>query len=218
MPTRVLIADDHAIVRSGLTLLINSQPDMEVVGAAIDGKEAVDLSLELQPDIVLMDLSMPPGENGLTATKKLKEAAPEINVLILTMHDDEEYLFRVLHAGASGYILKNAEDMELIRAIQTVSQGEAYLYPSATKMLIQEFLNRVQIGEQLEDYHILTQREQEVLSLIAQGYTNKEIAEKLVLSVKTIESHKANIMEKLHLKTRPELVRYALKKGLLDFV
>ncbi|TCW41735.1 LuxR family two component transcriptional regulator [Laceyella sacchari] len=218
MPTRVLIADDHAIVRSGLTLLINSQPDMEVVGAAIDGKEAVDLSLELQPDIVLMDLSMPPGENGLTATKKLKEAAPEINVLILTMHDDEEYLFRVLHAGASGYILKNAEDMELIRAIQTVSQGEAYLYPSATKMLIQEFLNRVQIGEQLDDYHILTQREQEVLSLIAQGYTNKEIAEKLVLSVKTIESHKANIMEKLHLKTRPELVRYALKKGLLDFV
>jgi two-component system response regulator NreC len=218
MPTRVLIADDHAIVRSGLTLLINSQPDMEVVGAAIDGKEAVDLSLELQPDIVLMDLSMPPGENGLTATKKLKEAAPEINVLILTMHDDEEYLFRVLHAGASGYILKNAEDMELIRAIQTVSQGAAYLYPSATKMLIQEFLNRVQIGEQLEDYHILTQREQEVLSLIAQGYTNKEIAEKLVLSVKTIESHKANIMEKLHLKTRPELVRYALKKGLLDFV
>ncbi|KPC70302.1 histidine kinase [Thermoactinomyces vulgaris] len=218
MPTRVLIADDHAIVRSGLTLLINSQPDMEVVGAAMDGKEAVDLSLELQPDIVLMDLSMPPGENGLTATKKLKEAAPEINVLILTMHDDEEYLFRVLHAGASGYILKNAEDMELIRAIQTVSQGAAYLYPSATKMLIQEFLNRVQIGEQLEDYHILTQREQEVLSLIAQGYTNKEIAEKLVLSVKTIESHKANIMEKLHLKTRPELVRYALKKGLLDFV
>ncbi|AUS09002.1 DNA-binding response regulator [Laceyella sacchari] len=218
MPTRVLIADDHAIVRSGLTLLINSQPDMEVVGAAMDGKEAVDLSLELQPDIVLMDLSMPPGENGLTATKKLKEAAPEINVLILTMHDDEEYLFRVLHAGASGYILKNAKDMELIRAIQTVSQGAAYLYPSATKMLIQEFLNRVQKGEQLEDYHILTQREQEVLSLIAQGYTNKEIAEKLVLSVKTIESHKANIMEKLHLKTRPELVRYALKKGLLDFV
>ncbi|MFC7443029.1 response regulator [Laceyella putida] len=213
---RILIADDHAIVRSGLSLLINSQPHMEVVGTAADGKEAVDLSLQLKPDVVLMDLSMPPGENGLTATKKLKETAPEINILVLTMHDDEEYLFRVLHAGASGYILKSAKDMELINAIQTVSQRAAYLYPSATKTLIQEFLFHVQKGEDVEHYNILTEREQEVLTLIAKGYSNKEIAEQLILSVKTVETHKSHIMEKLHLKTRPELVRYALKKGLLD--
>ncbi|GIM47900.1 DNA-binding response regulator [Collibacillus ludicampi] len=215
MSIRVLIADDHAIVRSGLSMLINAQSDMEVVGAATDGREAVERALQLKPDVVLMDLSMPPGENGLSATARLKEAAPEIEVLILTMHEDEEYLFRVLQAGASGYILKSALDMDLIAAIRTVYQGAAYLYPSATKALIQEFLQRVQKGEDMEHYHVLSDREQEILSLVAQGYSNKEIAEKLIVSVKTVETHKAKIMEKLHLKTRPELVRYALRKGLL---
>lgn len=217
MSIRILIADDHAIVRSGLTMLINSQADMEVIGTAADGKEAYDKALELKPDIVLMDLSMPPGENGLSATQRLKEAAPDIDVLILTMHDDEEYLFRVLQAGASGYVLKSAPDMELLSALRTVAQGAAYLYPSATKSLIAEFLQRVKKGEDADSYQILTEREKETLALIAKGYSNKEIAEQLVVSVKTIESHKAHIMEKLQLKTRPELVRYALKKGLLDF-
>lgn len=217
MTIRILIADDHAIVRSGLRLLINAQAGMEVIGEAKDGSEAVDLSLKLKPDVVLMDLSMPPGENGLTATQRLKQQAPDIQILILTMHDDEEYLFRVLHAGASGYILKSAPEMDLIGAIETVASGSAYLYPSATKSLIQEFLHRVGRGEEVEHYHILTSREQEILSLIAKGYSNKEIAAQLVVSVKTVESHKARIMEKLHLKTRPELVRYAIKKGLLDF-
>lgn len=216
MNIRVLIADDHAIVRSGLSLLINNQPEMEVAGTAADGREAVESALELHPDVVLMDLSMPPGENGLSATQRLKEAAPQVQVLILTMHDDEEYLFRALHAGASGYILKNAEDADLTAAIRKVAQGDAYLYPSATKFLITEYLTRLRKGEDVEGYEVLTQREREILTLIAKGYGNKEMAQHLVLSVKTVETHKSHIMEKLQLKTRPELVRYALKKGYLD--
>lgn len=207
MTIRILIADDHAIVRTGLTLLIEAQEDMEVIGTAADGSEAFDKALQLKPDIVLMDLSMPPGENGLSATQRLKEAAPEIDVLILTMHDDEEYLFRVLQAGASGYVLKNAPDMELLSALRTVAQGAAYLYPSATKSLISEFLQRVKKGEDADSYQILTDREKEILTLIAKGYSNKEIAEQLIVSVKTVETHKAHIMEKLQLKTRPEIGR-----------
>ncbi|WP_236588198.1 response regulator [Tumebacillus amylolyticus] len=217
MAIRLLIADDHAIVRSGLSMLLNNQPDMEVIGTAADGGEAFDKALELRPDIVLMDLSMPPGENGLSATTRLKEAAPEIDILVLTMHDDEEYLFRLLQAGASGYLLKSAPDNDLLTAIRTIHSGAAYLHPSATKSLISEFLQRVHRGEDVERFQVLTDREQEILVLIAKGYANKEIAEKLIVSVKTVESHKAKIMEKLHMKTRPELVRYALKKGLLDF-
>mgnify|MGYP001314738209 FL=1 len=216
MPIRVLIADDHAIVRSGLGMLINAQEDMQVVGYASDGKEACEKAMELRPDVVLMDLSMPPGENGLTATARLKESAPDIQVLVLTMHDDEEYLFQVLQAGASGYILKSAPDLDLIHAIRTVMNGDAYLYPSATKSLIEEFLQMVKNGDDQAKYEILTDREKEVLVLIAKGFSNKEIAEQLVVSVKTIESHKAHIMEKLHLRTRPDLVRYAIKKGWLD--
>jgi len=218
MSIRVLIADDHAVVRSGLSMLINAQSDFEVIGTAADGKEAFDKALQLKPDVVVMDISMPPGENGLSATARLKEAAPDIQILVLTMHDDEEYLFRVLQAGASGYILKSAPELDLISAIRTVNEGAAYLYPSATKSLIQEFLVRVQKGEGQSELDGLTEREQEILSLIAKGYSNKEIAEQLMLSVKTIETHKTKIMEKLQLRTRPELVRYALKKGLLDFV
>ncbi|MGZ4164238.1 MAG: response regulator [Tumebacillaceae bacterium] len=217
MSIRLLIADDHAIVRSGLSMLINAQPDMEVIGTAADGGEAFQKALELQPDIVLMDLSMPPGENGWSATTRLRDAAPNISILVLTMHDDEEYLFRVLQAGASGYILKSAPDQDLLTAIRTVKSGAAYLHPSATKSLIQEFLQRVHKGEDVEQFQVLTNREQEILTLIAKGYSNKEIAENLIVSVKTIESHKAKIMEKLHMKSRHELVSYAIKKGLLDF-
>lgn len=217
MAIRVLVADDHAIVRSGLGMLINSHADMEVVGYAADGKEACEKAAELLPDVVLMDLSMPPGENGLTATARLKETLPAIQVLVLTMHDDEEYLFRVLQAGAAGYILKSAPDLDLIAAIRTVFTGMAYLYPSATKSLIEEFLQMVKTGEEQAKYEILTEREKEVLVLIAKGFSNKEIAEQLTVSVKTVESHKAHIMEKLHLRTRPDLVRYAIKKGWLDF-
>lgn len=212
----ILIADDHAVVRSGLAMLINSQPDMEVVGVAADGREAVELAMKLLPEVVVMDLRMPPGENGLLATARLQELAPQINVLILTMHDDEEYLFQALKVGAAGYILKNAPDFDLIKAIRTVNQGEPYLYPSATKSLIGDFLRRKNKGAEIESFNLLTEREQQTLRLVAMGYGNKEVAEKLCLSVKTVESYKAKIMEKLQLQTRPELVRYAMKKGLLD--
>lgn len=212
----VVIADDHAVVRSGLAMLINSQPDMEVVGVAADGREAVDLAIKLLPEVVVMDLRMPPGENGLLATARLQELAPQIKVLILSMHDDEEYLFQALKVGATGYILKNAPDFDLIKAIHTVKQGEPYLYPSATKSLIEDFLRHKHKDSEFESLTLLTEREEQTLRLVAMGYANKDIAEKLCLSVKTVEAYKAKIMEKLQLKTRPELVRYAMKKGLLD--
>lgn len=216
MSIRIIIADDHAIVRSGLEMLVNMQEGMEVIDTACDGEEAYQKAIKLRPDIVVMDLNMPPGENGLVSTRRLKETAPDIKILVLTMHDDKEYIFRVLQAGASGYILKSAEDMDLINAIRTVEKGEAYLYPKAQKILIEDYMNR--IGQDGDDvFHLLSTREQEVLEYIAKGYTNKEIADMLYLSVKTIESHKSKIMEKLQLRTRPELVKYALKQGLLDF-
>ncbi|WP_255711007.1 response regulator [Pelosinus baikalensis] len=216
MTISVLIADDHAVVRSGLAMLINSQQDMQVVGVAADGREAVELGVKLLPQVVLMDLSMPPGENGLIATARLKELLPEIRVLILTMHDDEEYLFQSLKAGAVGYIVKTAPDFDLLKAIRTVHQGESYLYPSAAKSLIERFLRQGNKSEEFESLQLLTEREKQTLRLVAMGYANKDIAEQLCLSVKTVEAYKARIMEKLDLKTRPEMVRYAMKKGLLD--
>lgn len=216
MTIRVLIADDHAVVRSGLAMLINSQQDMQVVGVAADGKEAVELGVKLLPQVALMDLSMPPGENGLIATARLTELLPQTRVLILTMHDDEEYLFQSLKAGAVGYILKNAPDVDLLKAIRTVHQGESYLYPSAAKSLIEGFLRQGNKSEEFESLELLTEREKQTLRLVAMGYANKEIAGQLCISVKTVEAYKAKIMEKLHLKTRPDMVRYAMKKRLLD--
>ncbi len=217
MSIRIIIADDHAIVRTGLEMMVNMQEDMEVIDTASDGNEAFQKTMLLKPDIVIMDLNMSVGENGLTSTRKIKEAVPEIKVLILTMHDDREYIFRGLQAGASGYILKSAEDMDLINAIHTVEKGEAYLYPKAQKLLIEDYMERLVNGGTEDIVKLLSTREQEVLEYIAKGYTNKEIAEILYLSVKTIETHKSRIMEKLQLRTRPELVKYALKQGLLDF-
>lgn len=217
MKIKILIADDHTIVRAGLEMMVNEQEDMTVIGTASDGQEAYQKALQLKPDIVLMDLNMPPGENGLIATKRLKEAAPEMKILVLTMHDDKEYIFRALQAGASGYVLKSADDLDLIQAIRTVYKDEAYLYPKATKILIEDYMDKVLKGEQDDVFGTLTAREEEVLSYFAKGYTNKEIAEMLYVSVKTIESHKSKIMDKLGLRTRPELVKYALKHGLLDF-
>lgn len=215
MTIQVLVVDDHAIVRSGLSVLINAEQDMRVIAAAENGREAFEKAMNLRPHVILMDLSMPV-ENGLQATTRIKKELPEVEILILTMHDDKEYLFRVLQAGASGYVLKNAQEMDVMSAIRTVHRGEAYLYPNAAKSLITEYLQRVQSGEQTEGYRILTDREQEILTLIAKGYSNKEIADLIYVSVKTVEAHKSKIMEKLELKTRHELVQYALKKGLLE--
>ncbi|MNS42140.1 Oxygen regulatory protein NreC [compost metagenome] len=164
-----------------------------------------------------MDFSMPQGMDGLTATYELKKILPDISVLILTMHDDEEYLFRAIQSGASGYILKSAPHDELVTAILSVATGSAYLYPSATKRLMNEYLDAMKNGESQGAFDTLSDREREILSWVAKGYSNKEIAEHLIISVKTVETHKSNLMEKLGLKTRPDLVKYAMKKGMLNF-
>ncbi|CAN7623155.1 response regulator [Paenibacillus sp. LjRoot56] len=211
------MVDDHAVVRSGLMMLLHGKHNMEVVGEAADGEEGIGAAQLLKPDVVLMDLNMPAGMDGLTATTELRRLMPDLAILILTMHDDDEYLFRAIHVGASGYILKSAPHEELLTAIRSVAEGNAYLYPTATKRLMNEYIERLKQGENVDTFGSLSEREREVLALIAKGFSNKEIAEQLVISVKTVESHKSNVMEKLGLKTRPELVKYAAKKGLLNF-
>ncbi|WP_055105709.1 response regulator transcription factor [Paenibacillus ihumii] len=214
---KIVIADDHAVVRSGFSMILNYQPDMEVVATAADGIEAYQMVAKHSPDVLLMDLSMPPGESGLIATGKISSDYPDTKILILTMYDDEEYLFHVLKNGAAGYVLKNAPDEELLTAIRTVHQGETYIHSKMATSLVREFIKKDQESSDSDPFNLLTKREIEVLPLIAKGYGNKEIAEKLFISVKTVEVHKAKIMEKLGLKSRPELVEYALKKKLLDF-
>jgi two-component system, NarL family, response regulator NreC len=216
MLIRILLVDDHAVVRMGLNMLLNARPNMEVVGEASEGNEGIQKAEELKPDVVLMDLSMPHGKDGLSATSELKKILPDTSILILTMHDDEEYLFRAIQAGASGCILKSAPHEELLQAIESVAKGNAYLYPSATKRLMEEYLSHMK-QDGSDSYSLLSDREKEVLTLIAKGYSNKEIAEKLIISVKTVETHKSKVMEKLQMKTRPELVSYALKKGLMGY-
>ncbi|MBD7968635.1 response regulator transcription factor [Paenibacillus gallinarum] len=214
---RIVIADDHIVVRSGLSALLQGRHEIEVIGDAADGDEAIAKAEELNPDVVLMDFSMPPGKDGLTATAELKQKMPHVGVLILTMHDDEEYLFRAIHAGASGYILKSAPHEELIAAIRSVADGTAYLYPSATKKLMKEYSDMIRRGESEGPFETLSDREKEIMAWIAKGYSNKEIAEQLIISVKTVESHKSNLMDKLGLKSRPELVKLAMKKGLMTY-
>ncbi|WP_082232951.1 response regulator [Halobacillus massiliensis] len=212
----VLLVDDHAVVRMGLKMLLNSLEDMEVVGEASEGNEGIEKALETKPNAILMDLSMPHGKDGLSATAELKKQLPDTAILILTMHDDEEYLFRAIQAGASGCVLKSAPHDELVTAIRSVCSGNAYLHPSATKRLMEEYLGHLKQDE-TDTYQLLSDREKEVLTLIAKGYSNKEIAQQLFISVKTVETHKGNLMEKLQMKTRPELVNVALKKGLLGY-
>lgn len=216
---RIVIADDHAVVRTGFTMILNYQEDMEVVGTAADGVEAYQKVMKYKPDVLIMDLSMPPGESGLIATSKITESFPDTKILILTMYDDEEYLFHVLRNGAKGYILKNAPDEQLILAIRTVFKGETYVDMKLTTSLVNEFVNNSGHDKQAttDPYKILSKREIEILPLIAKGYGNKDIAEKLFVSVKTVEAHKTHIMQKLELKSKPELVEYAMKKKLVDF-
>ncbi|OFV08346.1 DNA-binding response regulator [Staphylococcus sp. HMSC12H08] len=216
---RIVIADDHAVVRTGFSMILNFQEDMEVVDTAAEGVEAYQKVMKHRPDVLIMDLSMPPGESGLIATSKIMESFPETKILILTMYDDDEYLFHVLRNGAKGYILKNAPDEQLISAVRTVYRGDTYIDPKMTTSLVNEFVNNSdQDGKNTNDpFRILSKRELEVLPLIAKGYGNKDIAEKLFISVKTVEAHKTHIMQKLELKSKPELVEYALKKKLLDF-
>jgi DNA-binding NarL/FixJ family response regulator len=210
---RVVLAEDHETVREGLKLLIDSQSDMETIGEAGNGNLAIKLTQELKPDLVLMDISMPE-MNGLKATKKLKECCPDIYVLTLTRHTDESFLQQLLSAGASGYVLKQSAPSELIRAIRAVASGSKYLDTSITEKVVGGYLKQPAV--RTENSGSITEREAEVLKLIAWGYSNKEIAARLQLSVKTVEVHKANAMKKMDMNSRIDIVRYALLQGWLQ--
>jgi DNA-binding NarL/FixJ family response regulator len=207
---KVLIADDHGIVRSGLRLLLEQQSDIEVIGDAADGAEARDMAIRQRPDLAILDVKMPK-LTGLQATREIRAQAPEVSVLILSMYDDERYLFEALKAGASGYVLKAQADVELLKAVRAVERGEPFLTPEAQRALIKDVL-----GESAGRTDELTPREQEVVKLVAEAHTNKEIAAILHLSEKTVENHRSNAMRKLGMRDRVELVRYAIRRGLIE--
>lgn len=212
---RVLVVDDHPVVRLGLRSLLDGEPDMAVVGEAGNGLEAVARAEELRPDVITMDISMPQMD-GLEATRRVRAVCPDSQVLILTVHAQERYLFPVLKAGAAGYVLKSTIDTELVDAIRTVAQGGAFLYPSATRLVLEDYLNHVHKGADGDDYQQLSEREREVLKLIALGHTASEVAEQLILSPKSVETYRTRIMQKLNLHSRAALVKYALARGLLS--
>jgi len=212
---KVVVADDHAIVREGVRMILAREQDIEVVGEAGDGQQALDLVASLRPQVVIMDISMP-GMGGVEATQRLKAKHPEVQVLALTMHEDETYVFQLLRAGAAGYVLKRAAAQDLVQAVRAAAKGEAFLYPSIARKVVEDYLKRVETGEERERYDGLTTREKEILTLIAQGLSNQQIAEKLYISIKTVQTHRAHILEKLGLHDRTELVRYAIRKGLIQ--
>jgi DNA-binding NarL/FixJ family response regulator len=212
---QVLIAEDHAIVRQGIRLLLDDQPDVEVVGEAADGRQAIALAERLEPDIVLMDLAMP-GINGLEATHTIKKRFPNVQVVALTVHDSDEYFFQMIDAGAAGYVLKGADSSLLLEAIRSAHQGEVFLHPPLTTKLVRDYLQRARSGEARAQYDNLTEREREVLRLIAEGHTNQEIADLLCISLSTVQTHRTHVMEKLKLHRRSELIDYALRHGLLN--
>lgn len=213
MATRVLIADDHAIVRAGLRAVLKGEAGMELVGEASNGEEALLLVESLHPDILVLDLSMP-DMDGIQVTKRLQSTSPGVRILILTVHEDEALLREVIRAGAAGYILKHAAEEELLSAIHVVQMGEIYIHPKLIRALLVEPQKSTPPSPQPDE--VLTPRELDVLNLIVQGYTNRQIAEELRLSVRTVEGYRANLTEKLGLHSRAELVRYAREHGLLD--
>lgn len=212
---RVVIADDHAVVREGIKMILSREPDIEIVGEAANGREALDLVAKTRPHVVVMDISMPE-MGGVEATRRVKEAYPKVNVLALTMHEDESYVFQLLKAGASGYVLKRGAAQDLVQAIRSAARGEAFLYPSVARSVLADYLKRVEAGEERHRFDGLTEREREILTLIAEGLSNQEIAQKLFISIKTVQTHRTHIMEKLDLHNRAQLVRYAIRKGLIE--
>ncbi len=207
---RVLLADDHALVRQGFRLILGGQPDMEIVGEAGNGREALEQAERLHPDVVVMDVAMPE-LNGIEATRRLATVSPQTRVLALSMHKDSAYVREILRAGARGYLLKDSIDADLVAAVRAVSRGEGYLSPSVSDAVLSDY--RRQVSDPVD---LLTSREREVLQLIAEGKTNKEIATALNLSVYTVDAHRGRIMDKLNLHTTSELVRFAMRKGLVD--
>jgi DNA-binding NarL/FixJ family response regulator len=213
LKTRILLADDHALVRRGLRLILDAKPDLEVVAEADDGAEAVRLALSSDVELAILDISMP-RMTGLQAARELQRRRPELPILILSMHESEQYLYEALRAGASGYVVKRAADRDLLEACRATIRGEPFLYPAAVTALVNDYLRREHNGE--EPRNPLTSRETEVIKLVAESYTNRQIAQALVISEKTVDRHRANILEKLGMRDRVELTRYAIRNGLVE--
>ncbi len=214
MTTRILLVDDHAVVRSGVRMLLSAESDVEVIGEASTAAEALDLALTAQPDLILMDIGLP-DQSGIEATREIKKRLPKVAVVALTIHEDQEYFFKMLEAGASAYVPKRAAPEELLTAIRAAAGGEVYLYPSLAKLLVTDYLNQEHSPDLKASLDGLTDRERQVLPYLAEGTSNEEIAVSLVISPKTVERHRENIMRKLQLHSRAELVRYAIRKGII---
>lgn len=214
MPTRLLVVDDHAVVRSGLRMLLSSESDVEIVGEAGTAAQAMEAASVVKPDVILMDIGLP-DLSGIDATREIKKRFPEISIVALTIHEDEEYFFKMLEAGASGYVPKRAAPEELLIAIRAAAAGEVYLYPSLAKLLVKDFLSQERPADEKANLDGLTEREHEVLTYLAEGANNERIAASLVISPKTVERHRENIMRKLNMHSRAELVRYAIRKGII---
>jgi two-component system, NarL family, response regulator NreC len=212
---RILLADDHTIIRSGLRLLLEQQPDFKVVAEAADGREAVELVSKEHPEVAILDIGMPQ-LNGIEATQQIVSREPRTNVVILSMHSDEGYVLRALKAGARAYILKNSADADLIRAVRSVSEGKSFFSPVISKMLLEDYIRQIRDKEVEDSYDLLTPREREILQLLAEGKSNKEVAKILKLSLYTVETHRGNILEKLNLHGVPELILYAVRKGIIQ--
>jgi DNA-binding NarL/FixJ family response regulator len=214
LKTRILIADDHPIVLNGLRMVLNAQADLEVVAEATDGEEAVARALAEDVHLAILDISMP-RKTGLQAARDITHRKPEIRVLMLSMHDNEQYLFEAIRVGASGYVLKSAVDRDLVEACRAAMRGEPFLYPGGVRALMREYIERARAGEATSG-ELLTPREEEIVKLVAEAYTNEEIGEMLFISKKTVERHRANILEKLGMRDRVELTRYAIRRGLVQ--
>jgi DNA-binding NarL/FixJ family response regulator len=212
--TRILLADDHALVRRGVRLILDGEPDMQVVAEAGDGAEAIAKARSQDVDLAILDVTMP-RLTGLQAARELSRVRPELRILILTMHDNEQYFFEALRAGAAGYVLKSVADRDLVEACRAAMRGEPFLYPGAVSALIRNYLDRARQGEEGPD-NVLTPREEEILKLVAEGHSSKAIADTLVISVKTVERHRANMLQKLGMRDRLELTRYAIRAGLIE--
>lgn len=214
--TRIVIADDHSIIRSGLQLLLKNTTEFSVVGEATSGQEAIDLVAETKPDIAVLDISMP-GMGGIEATKVIKQQSPDTKVLILTIHQSEEYVYQMLRAGASGYLLKDAGKEEIFAALRAIASGERFFSPGVSKLMVDEFIRRAkeQDAQDVTAGEILTNREMEVLKHIAEGMTNQQIADKLFISVRTVDTHRTNMMQKLDIHDTAGLVRYAIERGVV---
>jgi DNA-binding NarL/FixJ family response regulator len=212
--TRILLADDHALVRRGVRLILEGEPDLSVVAEAGDGREAVELARTTAIDLAILDIAMP-RMTGLQAARELSAAHPGLRILILTMYDNEQYFFQALNSGAAGYVLKSVVDRDLVEACRAAMRGEPFLYPGAVNALIRNYLDRLRRGHDLPE-RVLTVREEEVLKLVAEGYSSKEIGETLFISIKTVERHRANMLQKLGMRDRLELTRYAIRAGLVQ--